>query len=70
MIRTNTSWAKILIVLGALTGLGSGADNPDTTWAIQGPINLIMFFIVLIGYSQINSLRQECLEAKKQLEAK
>ena len=65
MIRTNTIWAKIIIAWSALQALICGIENPDTSWVIQVPLNVIFFILFWIGIGQINRLRRECLEAKE-----
>jgi hypothetical protein len=64
-VRTGTGWAKFMIVLCALGALGNGHGDPNTFWPIQVPLNIIMCLLAAIGYDQINSLRRECLEAKR-----
>ena len=70
MINTNTIWAKIIIAFSAiealLTGINfsTGPDDHPTFWPVQIPLNLFCFWLIWIGYQQINKLREECRKTK------
>jgi hypothetical protein len=44
--------------------VGSSTHHFETFWPIQIALNLFFFWLMWIGYEQINLLRKECLKAK------
>lgn len=60
--RPLANYAITILVLGIYIGIGS-SDNPESAISRYGPLVIVIFLLVCIGYSVyawVQDLRQKC----------